>query len=815
MRSYFYYTGGGGQSRTKLDGVQKTSCSGSIGEPAWSFTYYGPKDSRGYSLAPGTSNHDIDHWGFYNYDPARGNNDHNGDLTPAGTGMVVGGKFTPYGTANREPYEVAMRQGMLRRVTYPTGGHLKMEYEANRTQVPGRPESAFGGNLIALPGEDELEEEYTFTYTAEVANSTGAEWKFCISTFGQGGDDDDPGGAVGVKKLRRAVPKLPGLRGEGGAIVRNMQGEYVGGGGLNPREPVSGQCEAFAFDYSAFEVGETYTVELYATNASITFGLQYPSKPGEALCGGMRIGQSRVHDGIEAERDIVTSYTYEDGHFDGVTSGILFHQPKYAFRINDRTAVFTAMSQAPLYGLDGLHMGYRRVVVSQAGNGYTEYEYEIEEDDRDLDRYPVLPASNKLANGAPLTTRVYDQDDNLITATNTSYLRNRFEAFGGSSATGYFFVKRTGVLHYVGLLAAPFTEGLDYRNLYSPYQIKTGAYRPNRVTTTVDGVSTTTDYRYHENNLLPKSVTTTNSNGDEYKQESFFVVGEDYAHAAIRDAARTHNLVHLTYQTLSYHNDEPLDGSKLDYRFFRSDGSSPSLSTSGRLTVPRPYRQHRFARTYAKNGELLPGKWQLQSTIAAYNEYGQVREQYADGWTESVTNYNGQLPASTTREDQTTSYRYYGEETATPDDDTRRLKQVIHVDGTSTSYTYDDFGRLETVTDDCRGIVTKHSYQFKWNGENINYVSTETTYPKLDPRSKLSELRKTNFLDGLGRPIQSVSKYNGVNPPYDMVVATQYDRLGRVEKYTNRSKDSEFEALITIVLVVANLLRRTVMKPVR
>ncbi len=780
LRSYFYDESGT-KVRTKLDGVQKRSCNGSLAEPAWKFSYLGPKNGAN-AIGPRIDNHDIDHWGYYNYDPAKGHNDRDGDLTPQGTGMKVGGKFTPYGSANRESHEPAMLQGMLHSVTYPTGGSMKLDYEANRYQVPGPTQSGFSKSHTSLAGEEETPDTFSYYHSAEIAASPSAVWTMCIYPYGCGDDGGEPGEPGGPQYLKgsespeKSVATATSSSSGGNGIVeiRTLTGKYVTGFGFNT---ASQHCQPNEYMSSHLTAGTSYKVVIRAECARVTVNLDYEGSPTEAICGGLRIKQTRVHDGISPPaNDIVTDYVYTDADYPNVSSGQLFRKPTYAFRVNNSTAVFTSMSQVPLFEVDGLHLGYERVVVSQSGNGSTEYKYNFPTRTQDYASYPVKPTTNELGVGELIGSTVFDEAGQPLASTNTNYRQDERESFGGGSAAGYFFVKRQGVPYYTG--------SLSYKNLYTPYWMTSGIRRPSTVTTTLDGVSTTTEYTYHSLNLLPETVTTTNSNGDEHQQRFYFFDPTDLPFTDItQEEWEELNLKHLSYQTEQYHNGSLLDGSKTEYRFYKADGTSPSTSATDRLPVPWVYRQQRYERTYEASGSLQSGRWETQSTVARYNGYGQVRERQTPHWPSTTVNYNGDLAISTTSSEQTTTYIYEGDDTTTPEDDTRRIKQVIAVDGTSTSYTYDDFGRVKTITDDCQGITTTYTYTFRHNDENINFFQTEVAYPVSgDNRSALTTTKTRKYTDGLGRPLQTVAIGRGASVQDDVVSGVAYDRYGRVIK---------------------------------
>lgn len=119
--------------------------------------------------------------------------------------------------------------------------------------------------------------------------------------------------------------------------------------------------------------------------------------------GGLRVNRVEYHDGVDFNKDIITTYKYEEDN--GVSSGVLLYRPLRAFHLNSYKNLQTGtvtyyhdlvaqnLSQAQLWkktlikaatddelnkGADpGIWVGYKKTTVSQAGAGKTVYEYDI------------------------------------------------------------------------------------------------------------------------------------------------------------------------------------------------------------------------------------------------------------------------------------------------------------------------------------------------------------------------------------------------------------------------------------------------------
>ena len=105
--AYHYDVGRLGlQSVQELGGAEK--------QPPFRFDYYSGK-------LPGVLSHQQDHWGFYNDNPAQ-------TLIPATVAERSSGPV-PLDGANRAPAPKKLTIGMLKQITYPTGGKDTFEFE--------------------------------------------------------------------------------------------------------------------------------------------------------------------------------------------------------------------------------------------------------------------------------------------------------------------------------------------------------------------------------------------------------------------------------------------------------------------------------------------------------------------------------------------------------------------------------------------------------------------------------------------------------------------------------------------------------------
>ena len=742
LQSAFLSTIPLGEERLRLDGVQKTECgNGSVSEPAWTFNYHNDLD-----FFPAMDDKNIDHWGFYNYDPSEGDN--GDDMVPP-TLVQMGLSSISHGNANRESNEAAMLNGMLTKVNYPTGGHLAIEYEANV-------EAEAQGAVQLIDAEtcdfSFCDGNYYETVTQMLSqyDIDNGFWELCIIPEAVEGQFSD-----NLARVR----------------VLNSSGEIVSSLELNNFEEhcVSGTLPDVGTG-SPLVAGQAYTFEVFSSNANATFTLSGSLAPIDNIVGGLRIKKTMVHDGLDTSKDIITDYGYTLAG-SNISSGQLYREPAYGIRLNQHTALFSSFNVAPLTGFGGHHIGYERVVTSQAGNGSTETLFHLEtapgvNESNIYEIFPIAPVKYKAEAGNPVSASVKDESGQEVSSsTNIRFTGDSYEIIGESSGNGTFYTAR----------AVPVFNGSSQEVIYpyNTYQLRTGTYRPGSVSTTVDGITTTTDYDYHPNNLLADEIEVTNSDNHLYRTDITYVT--DYDNVAMRNEMRDRNMKVQVQKIRKFHNGKEIDGSLTDYRFFDDNGNNPTLSPGG-TQHPRVWREQRYVRTTAANGALLSGAYETQLTYSEYSRDGLLEKYYEPNWATTVITYDDEkLPESKEFSGHTTYYNY---ETGSS-----MLESIIAVDGTETRYTYDGLMRLETTRNVCKDIDVTYDYHFTTGPGDLNYTSVTTDFPTVPgATSQVDITASKTFKDGLGRNIQTIGLNLGPNNNEDIISSVRYDKYGRVEK---------------------------------
>jgi len=343
------------KKRLRLDKLQEVNCDQSMSVPPHLFEYEAGTVPRRLSFAQ-------DHWGFYN-----GVNS-NTTLIPTYT-IVNEFKIVP--GANRDAVFSAMKGGVLKKITYPTGGFTEFEFESNSTWI----------NFSKSEEINRLSASAGFDGSSNVVTNFVA--------FG--------GNSVKVKFTNSAIGAQATLK------IYNSSDVIVGSWLLEPGQ---------SFETRSTYAAGTYKVELQKLSAATGSGAEAKfdewsttSVQKNETVGGLRIKSLISNDG-RGSQNHVTNYSYISGP-QNKSTGILYGRPTYVQTIRndlvkdigywDPVNGFTPScsfngctacdgsttlpyyrsggSIRPMGSSQGNHIGYNEVKVSQSGNGYSIYRY--------------------------------------------------------------------------------------------------------------------------------------------------------------------------------------------------------------------------------------------------------------------------------------------------------------------------------------------------------------------------------------------------------------------------------------------------------
>jgi YD repeat-containing protein len=339
--------------RLRLDSVQELSCSSGLKLPPYKFSYFS-------ELVPRNLSFGFDHWGFSNGVTS------NTGVIPTYT-ILSGGDITTMNGANRNPSWPAMRGGALQQITYPTGGYTRFTFEAHDTylQYPVYTKVLKASGAIG------------YGQSGNASGSFTTDANASLMEVSLSSDASGPGGNFEIKD-------------PSGTDIVNL--------------PVNAGATANAF--YTFSANTTYTWTFYNHNPGTSNGASasvYEElatlTQGNFMVGGLRIKTLTNYNAVTPD-SMVTNYTYNYGG--SSSSGVLYSRPVYAEPIrNDIFALvytyqsvngcqtpsfinpqgaagtyyITGGSVAPLSTIQGSHIGYNQVQVTQAGNGYSIYRY--------------------------------------------------------------------------------------------------------------------------------------------------------------------------------------------------------------------------------------------------------------------------------------------------------------------------------------------------------------------------------------------------------------------------------------------------------
>ena len=331
--------------RLRLDSVQETSCDATAKVPPYKFNYFSEPVLRKLSFG-------LDHWGF--------SNGMTGNPVLIPTLTLQNGANIEYVTgANRDAAWPAMRGGALQQITYPTGGFTSFAYGPNDTYENYTKDTLEPSITLAAGWtESTLTETQTITLDGDI-------YQFYV--------DNSRGVGTAVLQIRDA-----------------------GGGVLEDISATAGQISAISYfqlppgNYTSvfsFTPASNWTS---GEGAEAYFGDWYPEPvSGNVMVGGLRIDTLTNNDGVSANDNMVTTYNYTSGGQQ--SSGILYSRPIYVntFRNDLQATIFgycdgspsgcvigsgsqnyiSPGSIFPMATVQGNHIGYNQVTVSQPGNG--------------------------------------------------------------------------------------------------------------------------------------------------------------------------------------------------------------------------------------------------------------------------------------------------------------------------------------------------------------------------------------------------------------------------------------------------------------
>ncbi len=787
--SYDYFlsgTGGGLEEedkRLRLTSIQKKAFDNSTSVPPYQFDYQ--KLNNEYFL-PNRLSKSRDYWGYYN-GKANASFDLNiPSLTVGGysCGSLCG--------ADRSTDATVMDVGILTEVTYPTGGTMTLEYEANRFKPDmGCPVPPILSTTTQFTGM----QEQTCSNPFGAGDCCGVNTENLIVNFSNINDiifghaeilamKDLGDNTGGCNMPINAEAKLEILDQSNTVISTTLLSlnDDIATAQSDPNFPNVVVMDEVDLPFNMFDMqpNQNYTFRISSENAfgrvRIMETVAIPDAPNdEFFVGGLRIKQITQDKGDNID-NIVTTYSYGEGSlFEEYPRFTSFISTTFQCTVpvsncsggqSDEYVTGTYFYENSLVALSdasGEHVGYEEVIIKTGtSNGSTVKTYNLEFDTDpffippNASNYPGNePQINRAEGGILLETNLFPEGSSSVvsSAVETFNLNDAYSSFGATSWS-------TVVLSTSNGLQSVFTY---------PYEHRTKPVLKQTSVQTLDGVSTTTTFGYDamDRFVAPVSQEMTNSDGKVYKTEMIYphdVAGTPYSSMV------TQNRI-MPVETQQFEDATLIDGIRTSYSFIDGMGVPTGAVTAN---GPYPSSFERYELTWPLFGPPSIGSWVHQLTIDQYDfTTRRPSEITQDGWQKQTYGYNGTgMLTSQSFQNYTSTYSYFGNSTL--------LQTMTNIDGTSMSYTYDELFRLKTGTDNDRNVVTTYDYFYGNPTNGGNNIAASIDFPMI-ANSELDLIENISFFDGLGRVFQTNKKKQGSTATEDVVISMTYDEIGRLE----------------------------------
>ncbi|MFH7017275.1 RHS repeat domain-containing protein [Flavobacterium sp. FlaQc-47] len=675
---------------------------------------------------PSDPSYNVDYWGFFN-----GKN--NSSVFP----NVVRPGYSRFDLADRSSNYNYAKTNILKKINYPTGGSREFVYEGNTALTQFSQDS----------------------YHPDSSNSTMNQ---IISTnFPLSSDPNVPSlkqyftfnNAAGNTVLNYNALASGNCSGFHIRLYKIQQSNQANGGEL--------WGDRTERNYNFTVPNGMYRVEVFNSPQGCTINnviwkwtilnrslgtIQTPYgkfNENNIKVGGVRIKEIKDYDPV-SNKTFKTEYKYNLYSTDSTkTSGLLI-SPISLVATGSRGNVrcgFYKLLESPInpYSADGgSYVSYTEVRTIEQGNGWTDRVYNFEIDGSDpMMLPPVKPSDdNRARRGKLLEEKIYNNSGNLLKKTTNRYGTGPWDSQKGLKVKVYFGPNISLNENYWSDSPHPSipnqVPGSVFTNEYTLYgqdSFLTSTTEINYAST--GNVSTQTDYEYVTNaraNPAVKKVKQILTNGDIKSQvfnyaitpDNEFVFGTNALKSVLLSKNYLKPLETISYILPSAGTNTILGGNK--YTFF-------NINNKVRLGQISNYVQS----TLSSN-----------LNFSNYSSYGFIQEQYKDNDVKEVYlwGYNGQYPvAKIVGSDYNTVEAMINNSILLNPASDQQLRNEINIirtnllgtamvttythspligvtsitdpKGDIITYTYDSFGRLETVKDAQGNLLSENQYHYK------------------------------------------------------------------------------------------------------
>ncbi len=789
--TYDYLGTTGVNSRLILTDVDMSASSTQL--PGWHFDYYGEGSS---SALPDITSLEVDFWGYYN---AEVNNDavyHRGlpehYYLDEESGSSTYGKVFHFPGMNLNPDHSESTIGLMKTISYPTGGTAEYKYEANSysyiadltqqlydySQDPGYAWSVSferdGSTYTPTsPYHDPLN-TIVVTGTQTVSYILNTSFIIDPSTA----DCSDP-------TIPQVPGEDPGPECYGSIVMKNLSGGsdvpilFETDGVVNL--PPGTYSAEFTLNSDAIDDLENAVLEGILFTVDITPFAQ-ATAVNELPGPGHRVEEITIKDGLDDSINQVRKFDYVDLNSPTKSSGALvseiktqvdglFQYTNYDFIsgteqiITDLIRYRSSGSVMPLGSTQGSPMGYSHVqetIITVDGNNTREYEYHSPRTYPDANPpYPIFQATtHDYGRGSLKSVENHNASDEKISSKSYQYSHTtkNNNTVGYDKLSPRWELRRLGYIGGFGFVPS----SIEY-NL--PVWSRTVAVYENIFEGGVQSSNKNTTTSYNSDNHQPETVI--EASGDYTKRTTY-----QYAHEVYNATGEMEDLNMLTqpYSVLVETTSDQISWDPV--------GKSWTLWSNTITGAPTNSWQIEQLWTWNGSGNdpATPSEpSSIRNVLATeYDDDGNPIE-FIDASGTTTKFYYGTNSAPFSQSASNNSrltgiQKVIGTEDAIPGGGTRptsgddlfteaeygsldRVSKIISENGVENTFTYDSFGRLTASYNNAGVQVASHSYSLtgsSFSETNPNWVES-TTFTSAGNRVS------RQYMDGIGRSVQQVT----------------------------------------------------------
>ena len=648
--------------------------------------------------------------------------------------------------ADRSPDPEAVKAGVLKKVTYPTGGYTIFNHEIHTTaDISLLPSESFVTKRVSLNG---LEANKTVLFQVDGDYKAGAisfSFNFRDYPFGI---DQSYAFLFEIKSLDDAVQY-----GSASFSYAHTNGhQFVVS---NLADMPKGQYKL------VWSTGYPYPIEeLFTFSLSWRDVVTNMVEVANQYVGGLRIKEIQDYDGLGNFTSRSFKYVKEDGYS---SSGKMMYKPVFSYVYHDYQANgldvrYLSRSSYPAQSLSevqGNVISYLRVIEylksGSLSNGEIQYKYSHQRGAY-VDMvfpFPML-VSKPWQNGLLLEKKVFDNTGALKKKETNSY----FENVLSQGMEGY----KVGQTIKADQINFQKFTALEY-GIRPGYSLKSRSRVVDYFSST-DSLSAVTDFDYEPSHRIShfQPVKITENFGTGQGKRKYLLYAKDYAGTAFINLLLSKNIINTPIEIVSVNeNNEVIDGEINQYysaypglkerisllklsssvplaafKFSNQDlGIIPSFDVTRSFSPDSRYETSMDFRRYDGNGHLLnyskPGSPQ-NSFLWSYNgKYPVVSIINADytliesilGGAAAIKSFSDSNPVSLTaienfisllrldsrlKDAQFSVYSY---------DPLVGLTSSMDAKGVITYYEYDSFQRLKVIKDHNQHIIKSYDYNYK------------------------------------------------------------------------------------------------------